>query len=425
MPGSASTELVMKNLSLSLLAALGVAACVDTTAPTQPDASTTTAPVRIPMRGLVSVGPFIADRYIVAFRNAPSDVTSEARQIASSYGASVSFVYEHAMHGFAARMSASRAAAIARDPSIAYVEQDRTVTAASTEVLQAGEPWGLDRIDSRLGRDRAYNYALTGAGVDVYIIDSGIRRTHAEFGNRAVGGFTSVADGNGSSDCYGHGTHVAGLVGGKTYGVAKSARLIAVRVLDCAGNGTISSVIAGVDWVTRLHARPSVANMSVTTSGSAALDNAVRKSIASGVSYVIAAGNGNTSGVAQDACKYSPGRVAEAMTIGATTETDSKAPWSNYGKCIDWFAPGTGIAAWYANDAAFAFLSGTSVAAPYVAGVAALYLQTNPKAAPKQVRDALFEASTKGVVTSSSTPNNNLLYSPPTGFAIGASPFAR
>jgi subtilisin family serine protease len=313
-------------------------------------------------------------------------------------------------------MSAAKAAAMSRDPAIAYVEQDRTVSVASTEVLNTGEPWGLDRIDSRSGLDRAYNYALTGAGVDVYIIDSGIRKTHSEFGNRAIAAFTSIADGNGANDCYGHGTHVAGLVGGKTYGVAKSTRLIAVRVIDCSGKGTVSSVIAGVDWVTRLHARPSVANMSITTAGSTALDNAVRRSIASGVTYVIAAGNGNTSGVAQDACKYSPGRVAEAITIGATTTTDSKATFSNYGKCIDWFAPGTGIAAWYSGDATLAALTGTSVAAPYVAGVAALYLQTNPKATPKQVRDGLYNATTKGVVTGSNTTNNNLLFSPPGGF---------
>jgi subtilisin family serine protease len=406
----------MKNFSLPLVAALGALACVDSTAPTIPDASVARSPVRIPMRGLVSIGPLVADRYIVVLRTSSTDASSEARQISASYGASVLVVYRRAVRGFAADMSSATAAAMARDPGVAYVEQDRVVSAANTEPLQTGEPWGLDRIDSRAGLDRAYNYSQTGAGVDVYIIDSGIRRTHVEFGNRAIDGFTSIADGNGSNDCYGHGTHVAGTVGGKSYGVAKSARLIAVRVLDCSGNGTVSSVVAGIDWVTRIHARPSVANMSITTGGSKTLDNAVRSSIASGVSYVIAAGNGNKSGVAQDACDYSPGRVSEAMTIGATTLSDAKAPWSNYGRCIDWFAPGTGIAAWIGGDAALASLSGTSVAAPYVSGVAALYLQANPTATPRQVRDALFSATTKGVVTNSSTANNNLLYSPPTGF---------
>jgi len=406
----------MKKICFSLLAVLGAAACADSTAPTLPDASVKPDPVRIPFEGMASLGPPIADQYIVAFHASPSDVSSEARRVASSYGASISFVYRQAIHGFAARMSAAKAAAMARDPAIAYVEQDRTVSLASVEMLQPGESWGLDRIDSRSGLDRVYNYALTGAGVDVYIIDSGIRKTHSEFGGRAIAAFSSVADGNGANDCYGHGTHVACLVGGKTYGVAKSVRLIAVRVADCSGKGTVSSVVAGVDWVTRIHARPSVANMSITTTASKALDNAVSRSIASGVTYVIAAGNGNTSGVAQDACKYSPGRVAEAITIGATTTEDSKESWSNYGKCIDWFAPGTGIAAWYTGDATLAALSGTSVAAPYVAGVAALFLQTNPKASPKQVRDGLYAATTKGVVKGSSTANNNLLFSPPAGF---------
>jgi subtilisin family serine protease len=406
----------MKKICWSLLAALGAAACVDSTAPTMPDASMKIDPVRIPMQSAVSVGPPIADQYIVAFRTSPSDVSSEARRVAASYNASISFVYRQAIHGFAARMSAAKAAAMARDPDIAYVEQDRAVSLASVEMLETGGAWGLDRIDSRSGLDRVYNYALTGAGVDVYIIDSGIRKTHSEFGGRAIAAYSSVADGKGANDCYGHGTHVAGLVGGKTYGVAKSARLIAVRVADCSGNGTVSSVVAGVDWVTRIHARPSVANMSITTTGSNALDDAVRRSIASGVTYVIAAGNGNKSGIAQDACNYSPGRVAEAITIGATTTGDSKESWSNYGKCIDWFAPGTGIAAWYTGDATFAALSGTSVAAPYVAGVAALYLQTNPKASPKQVREALYAATTKGVVKGSNTANNNLLFSPPAGF---------
>ena len=407
----------MKKFCISLLAVLGAAGCADSTAPSLPDASALkTDLVRIPAQGPVSIGLPIADQYIVAFRTSPADVSSEARRMASSYGASVSVVYRQAIQGFAGRMSAAKAAAMARDPAIAYVEQDRTVSLSSVENLQGGESWGLDRIDSRSGLDRAYNYALTGAGVDVYIIDSGIRKTHSEFGGRGIAAFSSIADGKGASDCYGHGTHVAGLVGGKTYGVAKAARLIAVRVADCSGNGSVSSVVAGVDWVTRIHARPSVANMSITTTGSNALDNAVRRSIASGVTYVIAAGNGDKSGVAQDACKYSPGRVAEAITIGATTTADSKESWSNYGKCIDWFAPGTGIAAWYLGDASLASLTGTSVAAPYVAGVAALYLQSNPKASPKQVRDALYAATTKGVVKGSNTANNNLLFSPPTGF---------
>jgi len=214
---------------------------------------------------------------------------------------------------------------------------------------------------------------------------------------------------------------VSGTVGGSTYGVAKAVSLVAVRVLDCGGSGSTSGVIAGIDWVTANHAPAAVANMSLGGSASSSLDQAVRNSISSGVSYAIAAGNGNFLGIAQDACNYSPARVTEAMTIGAPSKTDAKTSWSNYGSCVDWFAPGNGIkSAWNSNDDATNTISGTSMATPHTTGVAALYLQANPAATPQQVRDGLFAATTKGVVTSSNTANNNLLYTPPTGF--GAAP---
>ena len=255
----------------------------------------------------------------------------------------------------------------------------------------------------------------TGTGVTAYIIDTG----HPDqppwsSAGRASYGYDAVDGSLPADDCHGHGTHVAGTVGGTTYGVAKGVSLVAVRVLDCAGSGTWSGVIAGIDWVTGAHAAgaPAVANMSLGGGANTAVDDAVRNSIADGVSYAIAAGNGNTVGIAQDACKYSPARVTEAMTIGATDSSDRKASWSNYGGCVDWFAPGVGItSAWKTSDTATNTISGTSMATPHTAGVAALYLQVNPGASPQAVRDALYAATTKGIVTSSNTANNHLLYS--------------
>ncbi|MDQ3932274.1 MAG: S8 family peptidase, partial [Actinomycetota bacterium] len=212
---------------------------------------------------------------------------------------------------------------------------------------------------------------------------------------------------------HGHGTHVAGTTGGATYGVAKSVTLIAVRVLNCLGSGPTSGVIAGVDWVTANHpaGAPAVANMSLGGGGSTALDTAVKNSIADGVSYAVAAGNGNLLGWAQNACNSSPARVPAAMTIAATDRTDRKASWSNYGSCVDWFAPGVSItSAWSSNDTATNTISGTSMATPHTAGVAVLYLQSNPGATPAAVRAALFNNTTKGVVMSSNTTNNHLLY---------------
>ncbi|HET7373484.1 MAG TPA: S8 family serine peptidase, partial [Gemmatimonadaceae bacterium] len=357
------------------------------------------------------------DQFIVVFRPDVTDVADLAQQLAAAQGASIRFVYENALKGFAAQMSQAAADALARNPLVNYVEQDQVVNAITTETLSGGSPWGIDRIDTRSGLDSAYNYSLTGAGVTAYIIDTGILTSHTEFGGRASGGYTAISDGNGTNDCNGHGTHVSGTVGGSTYGVAKSVSLVAVRVLDCSGSGTVSGVIAGIDWVTAHHSTPAVANMSLGGGASSSLDDAVRNSIAAGVSYAIAAGNGNTAGVAQDACNYSPARVAEAMTIGATDRTDTKASWSNYGSCVDWFAPGVGIkSAWNTSTTATNTISGTSMATPHTTGVAALYLQANPSATPTQVRDALFNAATKGVVLSSNTTNNDLLYSPPSGF---------
>jgi subtilisin family serine protease len=258
----------------------------------------------------------------------------------------------------------------------------------------------------------SFSYTSTGAGVTAYVIDTGINLGHADFSGRAVSGYDAFGgDGN---DCNGHGTHVAGTVGGETHGVAKDVSLVAVRVLNCAGSGTNAGVIAGIDWVTAHHqpGAPAVANMSLGGGASAAVDAAVNRSIADGVGYAVAAGNGNAWGTPQNACNSSPARVAGALTVGATDKADRPASFSNYGSCVDLFAPGVNILSdWYTSAAATNTISGTSMATPHVAGVAALYLQRNPAAAPAAVATAIKAATIKNAVPTNRTSNNDLLFS--------------
>ena len=302
-------------------------------------------------------------------------------------------MYAHAISGFAAEMTEEEAIALSEDPDVRFVEEDSVVEAVTT---QTNATWGLDRIDQT---DRplngTYTYTSTGAGVNAYIIDTGIRRTHTQFGGRAFIGFDAVGDGRNTNDCNGHGTHVSGTVGGSTYGVAKNVRLYAVRVLNCSGSGTTSGVIAGIDWVTANHISPAVANMSLGGGASSALDAAVRSSIASGVTYAVAAGNSNAN-----AGNYSPSRVGEAITVGSTTRTDARSSFSNFGSVVDVFAPGSSItSAWNTSDTATNTISGTSMATPHVAGVAARYLQGNPTASPATVRNAIVNAATLNRLT--------------------------
>ncbi|NUT92239.1 MAG: S8 family serine peptidase [Saccharothrix sp.] len=325
--------------------------------------------------------------------------------------------YSSALDGFAAKMSEADAKRLAADPAVAKVVQDQKVKKVGS---QSNPPsWGLDRIDQRdiLPSNNTYAYPNLGGGVHVYVIDSGIRTTHADFGVRATFDFNSVGDGN--VDCDGHGTHVAGTIGGASHGVAKGVRLHAVKVLNCDGEGSLGGVIAGIDHVTANHVKPAVANMSLSGFDPAGelsvLDDAVRRSIASGVTYVTAAANSGDEPGYGNACDWSPARVSQGITVGATDSSDARAYFSNYGSCLDVFAPGVNITSTYASgDNATFVMDGTSMAAPHVAGAAALYLFQNPTATPAQVHAAIVNNATTGKVTDLQGSPNRLLYTSPT-----------
>ncbi|MFF7179432.1 S8 family serine peptidase [Streptomyces sp. NPDC008121] len=347
----------------------------------------------------------VAGSYIVTLDESAQAETAKGRAVAAEYGATIKKTYTSALNGYHLELSEAQAKKLAADPAVESVVQNRVFTVSGTQ--PSPPSWGLDRIDQRaLPLNQSYTYPdSAGQGVTAYIIDTGVRISHSDFGGRAFNGFDAIDNDNVAQDGHGHGTHVAGTVAGSAYGVAKKAKIVGVRVLNNQGSGTTAQVVAGIDWVTRNAVKPAVANMSLGGGIDSALDTAVRNSIASGVTYAVAAGNDNSN-----ASNYSPARVTEAITVGSTTNTDARSSFSNYGNVLDLFAPGSSItSAWNSSDSATNTISGTSMATPHVAGAAAVYLADNPSATPAQVSTALTTAATPNVVTNPGTGSPNKL----------------
>ncbi len=401
-PGSAHSSSPRRG-TLAALAAVASVLALGGAAVSPASAATTPAVGVIQGAGAEGV---IKDSYIVTLKDSAGFLaaSSKGKALATRYGAEVEQTYKSALNGYATEMTEAEAKRLAADPAVAKVVQNKTLHINDT---QTSPTWGLDRIDQAdLPLDSAYTYpSSAGSGVTAYIIDTGVRITHTNFGGRASYGYDAIDGNTSADDGNGHGTHVAGTVASATYGVAKAAKIVAVRVLDDSGSGTTAQVVAGIDWVTANHVSPAVANMSLGGSADSVLDEAVANSIASGVTYAVAAGNDNVN-----ASSNSPARVASAITVGSSTSADARSSFSNYGSILDIFAPGSSITSTYnTSNTATSSLSGTSMASPHVAGAAAVYLGENPSSTPAQVATALTSAASSSTLTSVGTGSPNLL----------------
>jgi len=431
---------------LSKVARLGVIACAtivgtgcqDSTAPLPiPHVSGPTSATSATKSASFRTEP-IKDQYIVVFRSGVNDVEGRTRGMLNRTRGKLKHTYKSGLRGFAASMTAEEASLLSQDASVAYVEQDQVVwvqqkgkettsssgkttdgksgggkggkggktTSTLTTTKQSMAPWGLDRIDqAALPLDLSYSYSRTGTGVNAYIVDSGIRTTHVEFGGRATADFSAINDEYGATGCFWHGTHVAGIIGGNTSGVAKGVSLHSVRVLNCSGAGTVSDLLAGIEWVTANRVLPAVMNISIVAGPSTAIDDAITRATESGISVFVAAGN-----FSDDACNYSPSRASDAIAVGASTILDELASFSNVGSCVDIVAPGLGIrSASDSTDTAMMGASGTSMASPHVAGAAALYLQSFPLSTPAEVRAQVLTASQADALTGIPLGTSNAL----------------
>lgn len=351
----------------------------------------------------------IKNQYIVILNKDVGSSNEFAQGIAKQHGGKVLQTYEAVLKGFAIYLpdvaGTAFVEAMKKNPKVVSVENDTIMKIDAT--TQSNPDWGLDRIDQKnLPLDSAYSYLQTGSGTTAYIVDTGILSTHQQFSGRVLSGYTAISDGNGTNDCHGHGTHVAGTVGGSTYGVAKNVSLVPIRILGCDGSGASSNVIAGLDWILKNGKKPAVVNMSLGGEANASLDSAVENLFNNSYVMVVAAGNSNT-----DACSSSPARVSKAITVAATDSTDTRASYSNYGSCVDIFAPGSQInSSWIGSNTATKVLNGTSMATPHVVGVVAEMLQSTPTATPQTISNNLLNQASNNVVKNPSGSPNRLLY---------------
>ncbi|EXS24199.1 MULTISPECIES: S8 family peptidase [Acinetobacter] len=365
-----------------------------------------------PVLGSSQAKGIIKNQYIVILNKDAGPSNDFAKNIAKQHGGKVLQTYDTVLKGFAVYLPEAAGTAFVeamkKNPNVVSLENDTIMKIDAT--TQSNPDWGLDRIDQKaLPLNSAYSYLQTGSGTTAYIVDTGILSTHQQFSGRVLSGYTAISDGNGTTDCNGHGTHVAGTVGGSTYGVAKNVSLVPIRILGCDGSGASSNVIAGLDWILKNGKKPAVVNMSLGGGASTSLDSAVENLFNNGYVMVVAAGNSNT-----DACSSSPARVSKAITVAATDNTDTRASYSNYGSCVDIFAPGSQInSSWIGNNTATKILNGTSMATPHVAGVVAEMLQSTPNATPQTISTNLVNQASSNVVKNPSGSPNRLLYKSP------------